>query len=1103
MRRLLFINDSECLKSKIRKNKRSTAAQPVLTSSNPLNRDTINQPTTMTTRLGGKPELHQDSPNTATTNRHHHHHGNESITEEPLLVPVLDANSCAQEVVYQAPSSNNNNNNNNNNTIQERPIAGMAIHNHDSSSQSSSSLQESLSPRKRRALQQTQTTSGTTTKADNNNNNFELIQEWDVVLGDTSAREGRTTAATKVLRDIKLEFKDKYFGKKRGTWIDKAMGQLEMRVAQQWGQFGKVLIKCTAKNQNRVQGVQRYGYAGDAEPSFGQTKNVKEALTKFFHSRDAPNLAREVAGYQKKLLALKLENHRPPTVLMQHFEERVLFFARQLELADQEDDASAQKFLEDLAPINTLKSQWKILQEHKQAQPLKPGECDRKLPPASAREQKNENVVPSRTLTEELQYYRQQLKGLEQLYGSNDPLLEGFVRRLAFFEEQSDKAHRDDFAKELLKRSKPAQLLRTEWKTLQKVLGEKTQPDDKPPALGLDPGAEDAFPKSISIRESDSPRGVCDDSIDLNFLAGLSDGPGNNSLFSREDIVMSEMDAFPYLGQGLDSLGSKDGIALSDPDAILRMGLGLDSSEDMTMPASLGSFLLGGSDSDTRLDRGMAKRAAVSRRTARARRTSHDESSTSVDPPGYFADSEEEYNRDRSAGAATSAQPTTALAPLPSGERVVSLSVGAGANPIPTIDAIPSVPGVPVAAHVPAVLNPYMSYAVFAPQPPILTEEADKLMMPTLASLSHVNDLLQLMRLIRARPMDMPSDAVETIVEDGKNDGDTDKNDDGTDKNDDDLKLDVEFPVNADDEKQQESDPSQTDASCGVEGPITQASLAGEGDVPSDSVVSPRQYLGTSTDEKASPRLQRIASRGALRLQRSSHEVAENGKENEKRVMWNLPDVAIERGQNSHSSNSSTENGLSLQPGAMAISGVGSDLSEGEIEADITTGESFLKDGSYAYSYAVPRLQRWPSCDSEDNDITTNRTRAGRNSDLIDGTNGLPVLVATAVQPTELVYGELIDDTATPTCRRRKLPRPWRAFGILVRAASKLRGPFRLRRSRSRRHLNEDHSHASTKTTSSRVRRGHPRVGLWQDESRICNVIDDLARDLPTTEYVC
>eukprot|EP00977_Amphora_coffeiformis_P015487 scaffold4522_cov130-Amphora_coffeaeformis.AAC.3 len=208
-------------------------------------------------------------------------------------------------------------------------------------------------------------------------NSFPFIQPWFVVLGDTHARADRTTVATNLLRKIKEDYKEKFAGHHKSTWIPKAIRDFNTRLAAAFptdeypnidkADMGRVLVKCTPKAKKtktqRILVENVYGYEGDEKPTYGTAK-PQESLRFFLSSRDPPKLDKELEKYERHIHNLTDNPSRgPPGALLREFMTTIAFFREKLDSANQ-GNVMAAKFLEKLAPINTLADQWKLLQSY-------------------------------------------------------------------------------------------------------------------------------------------------------------------------------------------------------------------------------------------------------------------------------------------------------------------------------------------------------------------------------------------------------------------------------------------------------------------------------------------------------------------------------------------------------------------------------------------------------------------------------------------------------------------------------------------------------------------------------------------------------------------
>eukprot|EP00977_Amphora_coffeiformis_P028788 scaffold37091_cov191-Amphora_coffeaeformis.AAC.1 len=126
------------------------------------------------------------------------------------------------------------------------------------------------------------------------------IQEWHAVLADKHCgNKNRTTAATKVLKDVKQEYKESHAGKAGTLWYTAAYAEYQRRVIALFPDVpvedcGLILVQRTTKvmESGRImEGGKKYGYAG-REAIYGPACNPK-AVNFFFQSRDSPTLENE------------------------------------------------------------------------------------------------------------------------------------------------------------------------------------------------------------------------------------------------------------------------------------------------------------------------------------------------------------------------------------------------------------------------------------------------------------------------------------------------------------------------------------------------------------------------------------------------------------------------------------------------------------------------------------------------------------------------------------------------------------------------------------------------------------------------------------------
>ena len=106
------------------------------------------------------------------------------------------------------------------------------------------------------------------------------------------------------------------------------------------------------------------GQAGAPTAWYG-TAQMPTALEFFLTSRDGPQLSTELAKHQDNLNQLleQQQQSRNTNPYLQQFGETLQFFQTQLTKAEQ-GNVLASKLLESLKPINALKEQWKLVQQH-------------------------------------------------------------------------------------------------------------------------------------------------------------------------------------------------------------------------------------------------------------------------------------------------------------------------------------------------------------------------------------------------------------------------------------------------------------------------------------------------------------------------------------------------------------------------------------------------------------------------------------------------------------------------------------------------------------------------------------------------------------------
>lgn len=207
---------------------------------------------------------------------------------------------------------------------------------------------------------------------------FPEIQEWHVVLGDNNCRKGRTTIATNILRQVKVQFQSKHSGSRRADWIPMAIDffytQLYERfahgVAAPHGQIGQVLLRCTKKamDMDRIQKPNVYGYPGDPKAMYGTVQSPLECLTFFLKSRDAPKLPGELARHERELAKLQGSSASLSPIaseLVQEFAAHVMFFQQRVTKANQ-GNVVAKVLLDELNLIPTFRKVWKCLKDQEE-----------------------------------------------------------------------------------------------------------------------------------------------------------------------------------------------------------------------------------------------------------------------------------------------------------------------------------------------------------------------------------------------------------------------------------------------------------------------------------------------------------------------------------------------------------------------------------------------------------------------------------------------------------------------------------------------------------------------------------------------------------------
>eukprot|EP00977_Amphora_coffeiformis_P021457 scaffold9369_cov182-Amphora_coffeaeformis.AAC.2 len=201
------------------------------------------------------------------------------------------------------------------------------------------------------------------------------IKEWHAILGDKHCgNKGRSTVATDIIKQVKKEFKLSHSGKRVKDWQDEAHNEYKDRVAKRFSHIcspdiGLVLVHCTEKvvESGRIHqsNVNTYAYP-DYEAEYGPAETGK-ALHFFFKSNDAPTLTEKVTRYRESLCVLRNSPERPPSRMMDAFENLLAFIKDRLNAP--EDDIMTKELLENTKFIPVLDRQWKLLNQYKQEHP--------------------------------------------------------------------------------------------------------------------------------------------------------------------------------------------------------------------------------------------------------------------------------------------------------------------------------------------------------------------------------------------------------------------------------------------------------------------------------------------------------------------------------------------------------------------------------------------------------------------------------------------------------------------------------------------------------------------------------------------------------------
>lgn len=217
--------------------------------------------------------------------------------------------------------------------------------------------------------QQPQAQNATVSNTANDEVNFHVIQDWHAVLGDRHcAVTGRTTTATKMLKEIKQEFREDYVGKHGKRWYEAAIRKYHERMAQAFPHIsaqdrGRVLVQCTEQvlASDRVMDTCTYGYQGK-EALYGPAK-VPEAIHFFFKSKDPPVLEKEMGKCRETLQSMRSNKvKRPPEEMLNEFEDFLCFIERKMDAPH--ENIMAKEILESVRWIPLLRRHSRFLRKH-------------------------------------------------------------------------------------------------------------------------------------------------------------------------------------------------------------------------------------------------------------------------------------------------------------------------------------------------------------------------------------------------------------------------------------------------------------------------------------------------------------------------------------------------------------------------------------------------------------------------------------------------------------------------------------------------------------------------------------------------------------------
>lgn len=145
---------------------------------------------------------------------------------------------------------------------------------------------------------------------------FCVIEDWHAVLGDKQS-SGRSTTATRILRNVKQEFKQQKNGRHGVRWFAAAIDEYHRRLAKQFPDLssndrGLVLVQCSQHviDSDRVTEPFSYGYQCK-EALYGPAK-VPEAIYFFFKSKDPPVLEKEVHKCRDGLRLMRKNKKKRP-----------------------------------------------------------------------------------------------------------------------------------------------------------------------------------------------------------------------------------------------------------------------------------------------------------------------------------------------------------------------------------------------------------------------------------------------------------------------------------------------------------------------------------------------------------------------------------------------------------------------------------------------------------------------------------------------------------------------------------------------------------------------------------------------------------------------